>query len=115
MTTPCHVDIDVAIDRSFKCWEKVSKGLPEEELCDLSQSKIKAFKDALDEVNNKFHLGGIIQTVPIWSDDEGNFILIGNLLTETSIVENANAKKKQNMSGITRVETMRLITIKHAL
>ena len=68
------------------------KGLPEDELCGLFQSKIKSFKDVLDEASRKFHLGVMIKDVPIESDDEVNVTLTGTLLPETSIVVNPKAK-----------------------
>ena len=98
MKNPYRVDVDVATDRSFKLWKKATKGLPEDELCNLSQSKIKSFKDTSDEARNKFYWGEIIQAAPIEIDDERNIILGESLLAKTSIL--ATSKVKENAEQI---------------
>ena len=94
MANTYRIGVNVATDRGFKCWEKAMKGLYEDELCDLSQNKIKTFKDASDEAINKFYWGAIIKYTPIEIYDEGNFTLGESLLVETSIV--ATSKVKEN-------------------
>ena len=98
MERPCRIEIDVVTDRSFKLLEKAAKGLPERELRDLSERKIKVFKDALDEANNKSYCGTKIKASPIERNDKRSITLSGSLLTETSIV--ATAKVKENMENI---------------
>ena len=73
-------------DRGFKLWEKATKGLPDDELYDLSQGKIKEFKAAVDEACNKFHWGTIIQAVPIEHDEHGAVSETASLLRDLTRV-----------------------------
>ena len=92
MGNPYRIDVYLVTDQGFKLWETATKGVPEDGLNDLSQSKIKAFKHALDEASNKFYLGKIFQAIPIDHKREGKFSLRGNLIAKIHVSTTAKAK-----------------------
>ena len=93
MANPFRASINVATDRGFKLQEKVTKGLSEDELYNISQSKIKTFKAATDEVCNRFYWGTIIQAVPIEHDDARVVLETASLLWEPPKVPIAAIKE----------------------
>ena len=86
MANPYRADIDVNTVEGRKLWNKATGGLPVDERYDLSQEGIADFKEALDEANNEFAFGTVLNAIPISHNGDETVNETASLLAEPNRV-----------------------------
>ena len=72
--------LDVNTVEGRKLWNKATAGLSIGDRYDLSQEKISDFKEALDEVNNKFAFDVVLNAIPFSHNADGTVSETASLL-----------------------------------